>query len=193
MRVRARARARVRARARARARPHLSSATLTAAAREPLSAAFSASAARVVCSSQPFSVANVAFESMSDSTTCPAPKAAAESPTAPIWCCLPDAHASQIRATVEGVGSWRATLATERFPRVTLLHEDRPTVSDSDHLRGEAPSQERRRPHEEAAGKKRHGIQNSANTAPGGNYGGLTTLSQGYHKQIHGCAVHTTA
>lgn len=101
-----------------------------------------------------------------------------------IWCCLPDAHAGQIRATVEGVGSWRATLATERFPRVTLLHEDRPTVSDSDHLRGEAPSQEKRRPHEEAAGKKRHGIQNSANTAPGGNYGGTTGDSHRYHRVI---------
>ena len=80
----ARARARARVGVGVRARPHRSSATLTAAAREPLSAAFSASAARVVRSSQPLSVANVAFESMSESTTCPAPKAAAESPTAPV-------------------------------------------------------------------------------------------------------------
>ena len=73
-----------------------------------------------------------------------------------IWRCLPDAHAGQICATVEGVGSRRPTLATERFPRVALLHEDRPTVSDGDHLRGEAPSQEKRRPHQEAAGEKSH-------------------------------------
>ena len=51
-----------------------------------------------------------------------------------IWCCFPDAHAGQICATVEGVGSRRAPLATERFPRVALLHQDRPTVSDVDHL-----------------------------------------------------------
>ena len=72
-----------------------------------------------------------------------------------IWCCFPDAHAGQICATVEGVGSRRAPLATERFPRVALLHQDRPTVSDGDHLCGEASSQEKRRPRQEAAGHNR--------------------------------------
>ena len=94
-----------------------------------------------------------------------------------IWCCLPDAHAGQIRATVEGVGSWRATLATERFPRVTLLHEDRPAVSDGDHLRGEAPSQEKRRPHQEAAGEKSHATSLTKLGQHGAwecKYGGLT-------------------
>ena len=68
-----------------------------------------------------------------------------------IWCCFPDAHAGQICATVEGVGSRTSTLATKRFPRVALLHQDRPTVSDGDHLCDEASSQEKRRPHQEAA------------------------------------------
>jgi hypothetical protein len=64
-----------------------------------------------------------------------------------IWCCFPDAHAGQICATVEGVGSRTATLAPKRFPRVALLHQDRPTVSDGNHLCDEASSQEKRRPH----------------------------------------------
>ena len=68
-----------------------------------------------------------------------------------IWCCFPDAHAGQICATVEGVGSRTSTLATKRFPRVALLHQDRPTVSDGNHLCDEASSQEKRRPHQEAA------------------------------------------
>ena len=68
-----------------------------------------------------------------------------------IWCCFPDAHAGQICATVEGVGSRTPTLATKRFPRVALLHQDRPTVSDGNHLCDEASSQEKRRPHQEAA------------------------------------------
>jgi hypothetical protein len=68
-----------------------------------------------------------------------------------IWCCFPDAHAGQICATVEGVGSRTATLAPKRFPRVALLHQDRPTVSDGNHLCDEASSQEKRRPHLEAA------------------------------------------
>jgi hypothetical protein len=56
---------------------------------------------------------------------------------------------------------------------VALLHQDRPTVSDGDHLCGEASSQEKRRPHQEAAGKKSHGdehtptLKTSANTARG--------------------------
>ena len=68
-----------------------------------------------------------------------------------IWCCFPDAHAGEICATVEGVGSRTSTLATKRFPRVALLHQDRPTVSDGNHLCDEASSQEKRRPHQEAA------------------------------------------
>ena len=59
-----------------------------------------------------------------------------------IWCCFPDAHAGEICATVEGVGSRTSTLATKRFPRVALLHQDRPTVSDGNHLCDEASSQE---------------------------------------------------
>ena len=68
-----------------------------------------------------------------------------------IWCCFPDAHAGEICATVEGVGSRTSTLPTKRFPRVALLHQDRPTVSDGNHLCDEASSQEKRRPHQEAA------------------------------------------
>ena len=68
-----------------------------------------------------------------------------------IWCCFPHAHSGEICATVEGVGSRTSTLATKRFPRVALLHQDRPTVSDGNHLCDEASSQEKRRPHQEAA------------------------------------------
>ena len=81
-----------------------------------------------------------------------------------IWCCFPDAHAGQICATVEGVGSRRAPLATERFPSVALLHQDRPTVSDGDHLCGEASSQEKRWPRQEAAGHNRSRATETART-----------------------------
>ena len=81
-----------------------------------------------------------------------------------IWCCFPDAHAGEICATVEGVGSRTSTLATKRFPRVALLHQDRPTVSDGNHLCDEASSQEKRRPHQEAASHE-HATSSSARAA----------------------------